>query len=54
MLALFDTTGAAAACRSEVEKYSQLAFDCLDDVAVLNARKEPLHKLASYLLMRDK
>jgi geranylgeranyl diphosphate synthase type II len=54
MLDLFKTTGADKACRDAVELYSQRAFDCLEEAAVLSKRKQPLHELASYLLMRDK
>lgn len=54
MLQLFKDTGADKACREAVEKYSQMAFDCLEDVAVLNKRKAPLTELATYLLQRDK
>jgi geranylgeranyl diphosphate synthase, type II len=54
MLALYATTGADKACRHEVEKYSNLAFDCFDQVAIPAKRKQPLMELAQYLLMRDK
>ncbi|WP_243630336.1 polyprenyl synthetase family protein [Taibaiella soli] len=54
MLELFKTTGADAACRELVNLYSNRAFDCLDQIAVLSKRKQPLHDLASYLLQRDK
>lgn len=53
MLALYNTTGANAACREAVAHYSQKAFDSLEDVAVLSKRKQPLHELATYLLERD-
>lgn len=54
MLALFTATGADAQCREAVAYYSGLAFDGLEDMAILGKRKEPLRKLAEYLLMRDK
>ena len=54
MLQLFKDTGADKACREAVDKYSQLAFHHLEEVAVLNKRKEPLRELAGYLLQRDK
>jgi geranylgeranyl diphosphate synthase type II len=54
MLELFKATGADKACRDAVELYSQRAFDCLEEAAVLSKRKGPLHDLASYLLQRDK
>ncbi|MBS1687561.1 MAG: polyprenyl synthetase family protein [Bacteroidetes bacterium] len=53
MLQLFNETGADIACREAVNKYSQLAFDALEDVAVTSKRKEGLHQLASYLLKRE-
>ncbi len=54
MLQLFSDTRADLACRDAVELYSRKAFDSLEDVAALKARKVALHELASYLLMRDK
>ncbi len=54
MLQLFKDTGADKACREAVEKYSAMAFDCLEDVAVMSKRKASLTELASYLLQRDK
>jgi geranylgeranyl diphosphate synthase type II len=53
MLQLFGETGSDVACRQAVNKYSQLAFDALEDVAVTSKRKEALHHLASYLLQRE-
>lgn len=53
MLQLFGETGSDAACRRAVNKYSQMAFDALEDVAVTSKRKEALHQLASYLLQRE-
>lgn len=54
MLQVFKATGADVACRDAVAQYSQMAFNCLEEVAATSKRKEPLHELASYLLMRDK
>lgn len=54
MLELFKQTGADKACREAVELYSERAFNCLEEAAVTSKRKQPLHDLASYLLMRDK
>jgi geranylgeranyl diphosphate synthase type II len=54
MLSLFSDTRADLACRDAVELYSKKAFDCLEDVAALRARKASLHDLATYLLERDK
>ena len=53
MLSLFKATGADVTCRDAVEKYSQAAFDCLEEVAVLNKRKQSLKELAEYLLQRE-
>ena len=53
MLGLFEATGAKDACRAAVKAYSDKAFACLEDIAVLNARKQPLLELAQYLLMRQ-
>ncbi len=54
MLALFTATGADAHCREAVANYSQLAYSCLEDVAIQSKRKEPLMELADYLLLRDR
>lgn len=54
MLSLFTTTGVGEACRAAVAKYSDMAFNCLEEVAIPSSRKGPLHDLASYLLVRDK
>ena len=54
MLELFKATGADMACREAVELYSNRAFDCLEEAAVLRKRKQPLHELATYLLQRDR
>jgi len=54
MLTLFRATKADIQCRNAVKHYSQQAFHSLEDIAVLNKRKEHLHALATYLLQRDK
>jgi geranylgeranyl diphosphate synthase type II len=54
MRGLYTATAADGACREAVAMYSQLAFNCLEDVAIPSKRKQPLFELASYLLMRDK
>ena len=54
MLALFSATGADVACREAAARYSVLAFECLEDVAIPAKKKIPLQELANYLLMRDK
>lgn len=53
MLQLFQETGAAIDCRNAVRQYSDLAFQCLEEVAVLSKRKEPLKELAMFLLQRE-
>lgn len=54
VLQLFKDTGADTSCRDAVAMYSQKAFDCLEEIAVLSKRKEPLHELATQLLQREK
>ncbi|RYD59011.1 MAG: polyprenyl synthetase family protein [Sphingobacteriales bacterium] len=54
MLDLFRATGADKACTDAVAHYSNMAFGCLEEAAVLSKRKEPLQELAIYLLQRDK
>jgi len=54
MLSLFSNTGADIACREAVAHYSDKAFANLEGIDVPKERKEPLFKLASYLLQRDK
>jgi len=51
--AIFSATGAGDACRAEVEKYSQRAFDCLEALPVVASRKAPLRELAAMLLNRE-
>lgn len=53
MLSLFGNTGADQACRDAVKHYSDIAFNCLEEAAVLSARKKPLFDLATYLLGRE-
>lgn len=53
MLSLFGNTGADRACRDAVKHYSDIAFNCLEEAAVLSARKKPLFDLATYLLGRE-
>lgn len=54
MLRLFTATGATAECREAVARYSEMAFNCLEEVAIPSKRKEPLLELAKMLLMRDR
>jgi geranylgeranyl diphosphate synthase type II len=53
MLDLFTATGADIACREAVQRYSEAAFNCLEEVAVLSKRKLHLKDLATYLLQRE-
>ena len=53
VLSLYEATGAKAECLTAVKHYSDKAFECLEDMAVLSKRKEPLHQLAATLLMRE-
>lgn len=54
VLSLYKTTGADELCRAAVEAYSDKAFKNLEEIDVPAERKEPLRRLASYLLQRDK
>lgn len=54
VLSLYKDTGADELCRAAVEAYSEKAFTNLQEIDVPAERKEPLGKLASYLLQRDK
>lgn len=53
MRQLFRATGADAQCRAAVKHYSDLAFTCLEEIAVTSARKQPLKELAEMLLQRE-
>jgi geranylgeranyl diphosphate synthase type II len=52
MLDLYRATGADRSCLDAVNHYSDLAFRCLEEIAVISNRKKPLFELASYLLQR--
>lgn len=54
VLSLYKETGADELCREAVEQYSEKAFCCLEEIDAPADRKEPLRKLASYLLQREK
>ena len=54
VLSLYKETGADELCRAAVEAYSDKAFNNLEEIDVPAERKEPLRRLASYLLQRDK
>jgi geranylgeranyl diphosphate synthase type II len=53
MLELFHACGADAWVRELKEQYRQAANQSLEDIAVLNSRKEPLRHLTDYLLQRE-
>lgn len=53
MLSLFKQTKADQDCLQAVKHYSEKAFSCLEQVAVISKRKMPLQELAGYLLNRD-
>jgi geranylgeranyl diphosphate synthase type II len=53
MLKLFEATGADLACKAAIQQYSDAAFECLEEVAVVSKRKVQLHELATYLLQRE-
>lgn len=53
IIELFRKSGADEQCRHAVTHYSNLAFAALEDVAVLNKRKQPLQELAMMLLDRQ-
>lgn len=52
-LALFRKSGADRQCRDAVTHYSQLAFEALDEVAVVSKRKQALREVAEMLLERQ-
>lgn len=54
VLSMYKDTGADGLCREAVEEYSVKAFNCLEEINATAERKEPLRRLASYLLQRDK
>jgi geranylgeranyl diphosphate synthase type II len=53
MLELYHRCGVDAWVRDLKEQYRQAAHQSLEDIAVLNQRKEPLRHLADYLLHRE-
>ena len=53
MMNVFSATGADVACRIAVRQYSDLAFTCLEEVAIQSNRKTHLLELANYLLKRE-
>ncbi len=53
MLEIFHACGADAWVRELKEQYRRSAQESLEDIAVLNARKEPLRGLTDFLLQRE-
>ncbi len=53
VLAIFKTTGVDVWAVDLKEKYTRIAFQHLEEIAVMNIRKEPLRQLAAYLLQRE-
>ncbi|MBL7764713.1 MAG: polyprenyl synthetase family protein [Chitinophagaceae bacterium] len=52
-LHIFQSLGLKEILESEIQKYSQLAFDYLEKVPVISKRKVPLFELAQMLLKRE-
>ncbi|MEP7278339.1 MAG: polyprenyl synthetase family protein [Bacteroidota bacterium] len=53
VLSIFKTCGVDKWAVDLKERYTALAFQHLEDIAVMNNRKEPLRQLAVYLLKRE-
>ena len=53
VLAIFKNCGVDTWAMELKEKYTQLAFQHLEDIAVMNSRKEPLRQLATFLVKRE-
>jgi geranylgeranyl diphosphate synthase type II len=53
MLELYHTCGVDAWVRELKEQYRRAAYECLDDIAVLSNRKDPLRQLTDFLLQRE-
>jgi geranylgeranyl diphosphate synthase, type II len=54
VLSIFRECGIEEWARSLKDQYLNEAFQHLEDIAVWSARKEPLKRLAHYLVQRDK
>jgi geranylgeranyl diphosphate synthase type II len=54
VLALFNACGVGEWAENLKAKYMQEAFDHLESIAVVSARKQPLIDLANYLMNRNK
>jgi len=53
MLSIFKACGVDEEAKLLKEKYSNIAFQHLEDTAVMSKRKEPLRELANFLVQRD-
>jgi geranylgeranyl diphosphate synthase type II len=53
MLEIFKACGVDEWAMELKEKYMQVAYQSLEDIAVLNRRKEPLRQLAAFLVQRE-
>ena len=53
MLSIFKACGVDEAARALKSKYCDIAFQHLEDIAVMSKRKEPLKELAKFLIQRD-
>ena len=54
VLAIFNACGVGEWAENLKAKYLQEAFDHLESIAVVSARKQPLIELANYLMNRNK
>ena len=53
MLSIFKTCGVDEWAKELKEKYVDVAFKHLEDIAVLSSRKKPLRELAEFLVQRE-
>jgi geranylgeranyl diphosphate synthase type II len=53
MLSIFKSCGVDGWAKELKEKYIDVAFKHLEDIAVLSARKKPLKELAGFLVQRE-
>ncbi|MBS1597756.1 MAG: polyprenyl synthetase family protein [Bacteroidetes bacterium] len=53
MLSIFKACGVDEAARELMAKYSEIAFQHMEDIAVMSIRKKPLEELAKFLVQRD-
>ena len=50
---VYNNLGIDKLCHEQIEKYSQTAFSCMDEILVPEDRKLPLIALAQSLMNRD-